>query len=49
MTTVSIRLSDEEKAQIQTYADENDLSMSQVIRRAIREFLIAQEEITDKA
>ena len=46
MTTISIRIEDDEKEQIQKYADEHDLSMSQVIRRAIREFLA--ESATDK-
>lgn len=36
---LSIIISVEEKDMIQTYAEENDLSMSQVIRRAIKEFL----------
>lgn len=45
MTTVSIRMEDIEKEQIQKYADAHDLSMSQVIRRAIRDFL-AQEQKT---
>ena len=44
MTTVSIRIEDEEKEQIQQYADDHDLSMSQVIRRAIREFLAEQNQ-----
>jgi predicted transcriptional regulator len=46
MTTISIRIEDDEKEQIQKYADEHDLSMSQVIRRAIREFLA--ESAADK-
>lgn len=44
MTTVSIRMEDSEKEAIQKYADEHDLSMSQVMRRAIREFLLGQQE-----
>ncbi len=46
MTTISIRIEDDEKEQIQKYADEHDLSMSQVIRRAVREFLA--ESTADK-
>ena len=44
MTTVSIRMEDDEKEQLQKYAEEHDLSMSWVIRRAIKEFLAKQEE-----
>ena len=43
MTTISIRIEDDEKEQIQKYAEEHDLSMSWVIRRAVKEFLAAQE------
>ena len=42
MTTISVRLEDSEKDLLKKYADENDLSMSQVIRKAIKEF-IAQD------
>ena len=42
MTTISVRLEDSEKELLKEYADKNDLSMSQVIRKAIKEF-IAQE------
>ena len=42
MTTISVRLEDSEKELLKKYADENDLSMSQVIRKAIKE-LLAQE------
>lgn len=38
-STVSIRLSDEEKKALQEFAAKQDLTMSQVIRRAIKEFL----------
>jgi len=43
MTTVSVRLEDNEKDQLKEYADKHDLSMSQVIRKAIK-LLIAAEE-----
>ena len=39
MTTITIRLEETEKQAIAQYANENDLSMSQVIRRAVKEFL----------
>lgn len=42
MTTVSVRLEDNEKDQLKEYADKHDLSMSQVIRKAIK-LLIAEE------
>lgn len=43
MTTVSVRLSDEEKLALLEYARQNDLSMSQVIRKAIK-ILLAQDD-----
>ena len=39
MKNVSFRISDEEREKIEAYADANDLSVSQVIRKAIKEFL----------
>ena len=42
MTTISVRLEDSEKELLKEYADKNDLSMSQVIRKAIKE-LLAQD------
>ena len=39
MSTISIRVSEEEKEAIMKYAKENDLTMSQVMRKAIKEFL----------
>lgn len=39
MTTMSIRISQEEKDKLQTLAKEQDLSMSHLIRKAIRQFL----------
>ena len=39
MTTVSVRLSEEEKLSLLEYARAHDLSMSQIIRKAIKEFL----------
>ena len=42
MTTITIRLEETEKQAIAQYANENDLSMSQVIRRAVKEFLVKE-------
>lgn len=39
MTTITIRLEESEKQAIAQYANENDLSMSQVVRRAIKMLL----------
>ena len=43
MTTITIRLEEIEKQAIAQYANENDLSMSQVIRRAVKEFLVKEQ------
>lgn len=42
MTQITIRVEDVEKEALQTYAKENDLSVSQVIRKAIKEFMNKQ-------
>lgn len=39
MATVSIRISQEEKDKLQELAKNNDLSMSQIIRKALRLYL----------
>lgn len=39
MKTVSVRLEDAEKELLQKYAEKNDLTMSQVLRKAMKEFL----------
>ena len=39
MTTITISLEESEKQAIAQYANENDLSMSQVVRRAIKMLL----------
>lgn len=39
MTKVSLRIDDSEKKALLFYAGRNDLNLSQVIRKAIREFL----------
>ena len=43
MTTITIRLEEIEKQAIAQYANKNDLSMSQVIRRAVKEFLTKEQ------
>ena len=43
MTTITIRLEENEKQAIAQYANENDLSMSQVVRRALKEFFAKQK------
>ena len=42
VTKISFRLSEDEKKALEKYANENDLSVSQVIRRACREYLRVQ-------
>lgn len=42
-TTISFRLSEEEKLALEKYAEENDLSVSQVIRKAIKDFMDKQD------
>ena len=42
MTTVSIRINETEKEALQEFAKEHDLSVSQVVRRAIRVFIEEQ-------
>ena len=44
MTTITIRLDETEKQAIAQYADENDLSMSQVVRRALKLFFAEEQE-----
>lgn len=39
MTNIGIRLEENEKQAIIEYANAHDLSISQVVRRAIKEFL----------
>lgn len=39
MTTLTIRLSEEEKQKLIEYAEELDLSMSQLVRKALKEYL----------
>ena len=44
MTTITIRLEESEKQAIAEYAEANDLSMSQVVRRALKEYFAKQQE-----
>jgi predicted transcriptional regulator len=44
MTTLSLRLPKEEKEALAQYAQAHDLSMSQVIRKAVKSLLTAEEE-----
>lgn len=44
MAMLSIRIEDNDKEALQKYANENDLSVSQVIRKAIKEFLNKERE-----
>ena len=44
MTTITIRLSEEEKQKIAEYAAANDLTMSQVVRKALKKYFEAQKE-----
>ena len=39
MTTLTIRLSEEEKQKLLEYAEELDQSMSQLVRKALKEYL----------
>lgn len=39
MTSITIRISEEEKQKIAEYAKKNDLSMSQVIRKALKDII----------
>ena len=44
MTTISVRIDESEKEALQKYADENDLTVSQVVRRAIKDYFAAQQD-----
>ena len=44
MTSITIRLEESEKQAIVEFANANDLSMAQVVRRAIKEYLAKQED-----
>ncbi len=42
-SSITVRLSEDEKKALQTYAEENDLTLSQIVRRAIKSFLEKKE------
>ena len=44
MAMLSIRIEDNDKEALQKYANENDLSVSQVIRKAIKQILSKEKE-----
>ncbi len=39
MVSISVKMEEAEKEVLQKYAKENDLSVSQVVRKALREFI----------
>ena len=43
MTKVSFRVSTDEKNKLTKFAEENDLTISQIIRRSVKMFLDSQE------
>ena len=44
MAMLAIRIEDKDKEALQKYANENDVSVSQVIRKAIKEYLNKEKE-----
>lgn len=47
MYTVSIRISEEEKEALKEFADKMDLSMSQVVRRALKEYFAKHSDTNE--
>ena len=47
MTTISIRIEEMEKEALQKYAKENDLTVSQVVRKAIK-YLLDLDRVADE-
>ena len=45
MTTISIRIDETEKEALQKYAKEQDLTISQAVRKAIKEWLQMQAAV----
>ena len=39
MTTISVRIDQSEKKKLEEYAKKEDLTMSQIIRKALKEYL----------
>jgi predicted transcriptional regulator len=48
LATISIRIEETEKEALQEFAKEHDLSVSQVVRKAIKEFLKMNEIATEE-
>lgn len=44
MTKVSFRISIDEKNELMQFAEDNDLTISQIIRRSVKMFLESQEK-----
>lgn len=44
LVKMSLRIAESEKEAIAQYAEAHDLSMSQVVRKAIKEFLIKENQ-----
>ena len=47
MTTISIRIDETEKEALQKYAKEQDLTISQAVRKAIKEWLQIAEKLNE--
>lgn len=47
MTTISVRIEETEKEALQKYAEENDLTVSQVVRRAIKDYFAMQKIVNE--
>lgn len=43
MTTISIRLEEEEKEKLADFAKEHDLTISQIVRKAIKQYMDSVE------
>lgn len=43
MVQIATRITEEEKEKLQRFANRNDLSIAQVLRRMVKEFLEKQE------
>ena len=44
LATITVRLEENEKEALAAYAKDNDLSISQVVRKAIKEFLMSNSK-----
>lgn len=45
MTTMSIRLDEKEKELLQELAKKNDMSVSQMVRKAIRDYIFMEKAV----